>query len=178
MVVETGGQRPFHFADDFLTKQWVPGPDQREVAMAVAKEKELQTKAPLPDDRTRPKAGTDPAPERQSVRGVVIVDFRPRSSGQRAGMRKGDIIIEYHGATDLTVERFRNLTVQTKREKARPIVVLVRDGVEHTVQVPGGSLGITILDTNVSGSFQRPAPRPEPSPDDDKKKGTKHKNWT
>ena len=178
VVAETGLMRTFHFANDFLTKEWVPGSEQREVAMAVAKEKELQAVTTQPDQRATPKAGSTETAEPPSLKGIVIVDFRTRSAGQKAGLRKGDIIIEYHGVSDLTVERFKVLTIETKREKAKPVVIFVRDGVEYSVQVPPGSLGITIADTETGESIKRTDPAPQVPPQEDKKKGTKHKDWT
>lgn len=167
-------QRSFYFADDFLTKAWVPGADQRFVAGAVSKEKERQakTKAVEPSLPAKPHE----APAATPVRGIMILDFSPKSDARKAGMIQGDVIIEYAGVRDLTGEQFLGLTARTKREKTNPVAVFVRDGHEHSVRVAPGSLGISVTDTVVTGPFKRPEPRQERPPDDHKEK--KPLDWT
>jgi len=175
VVIELGSpQRLFYFADDFLTKAWVPGADQRYVAEAVAKEKDRQARTGAAESSRTAKLREKRTP--QPVRGVLIVDFFPKSDARRAGMVLGDVIIEYGGVRDLTSEDLLALTARTKREKSHAVAVFVRDGVEHSVRVPPGSLGISVTDTVITGPFKRIEPRHESPSDDSKDK--KPLDWT
>jgi len=177
VVVDTGSPaRALHFANDFLTKEWVPGQDQREVAMAVAKEKERQAKSAHSELHRTPKAAPQPPAEPPMIRGILIVDFLAKSSAKKAGLTKGDVIIQYHGHTDLTTEEFLALTARSKREKAKPTIVFVRDGRQYSVRVAGGPLGISVVDTSVRQPAPKAEPSPEKAPDEDGKK--KPKDWT
>jgi formylglycine-generating enzyme required for sulfatase activity len=171
----TQPRRPFHFANDFLTRKWVPGQDQRTVAGAVAKDKLRQAalaKARQSRKRIKPKKKTLPRP----VLGVKILDFTPKSDARKAGLRRGDVIVEYHGARNLTSTKLIALTAESKRTRTRPIVVFVRDGYEHAVRVNAGFLGITIVNTRVKGPFKRRDTAPTP----DTRPGTRSKprEWT
>jgi len=175
VVIELSSpQRLFYFADDFLTKDWIPGADQRFVAGALSKEKERQDRVSAVE-RSRPaKAREVPAPT--PVRGVMILDFSPKSDARKAGMNQGDVIIEYSGERGLTAEKLLGLSARAKKDRSNPVVVFVRDGVEYSTRVAPGSLGISVTDTVVTGPFKRPEPRPERTPDDHKDK--KPLNWT
>ena len=176
VVIETASlQRPFDFAANFLTREWVPGPDQREVTAAVAKEKERQTKASPPTTAPPPPKSI---PDAASVKGVMILDFTPKSDAKKAGLTRGDIIIEYEGTGDLTTDKLLALTGRTKKDKARPVVVFVRDGQEYSVRVAPGILGISVMDTVVRVSPRRTEPAPHREPLDDKDKKLKPKDWT
>ncbi|MBI4966085.1 MAG: SUMF1/EgtB/PvdO family nonheme iron enzyme [Desulfomonile tiedjei] len=177
VIIEmTSPQRTFHFADDFLTKSWVPGPDQRAVASAMAKEKERQAKVVPADRATGSK--TLPAPHVEPVSGVVVLDFTPKSDAKKAGMARGDVIIEYHGVRDLTAEKFLALTAKTKRDKTHPVAVFVRDGYEYSLRLPSGSIGISVMDTTVKGPFKKPEPRPDRAPTGDKDQKSQPQDWT
>jgi sulfatase modifying factor 1 len=167
--------RTVHFADDFLTRKWVPGSDHRAVAEAVAREKERQPE--IVSVKTTP--STKPTiPDAPQVRGLRILSFSPKSDGRKAGLQKGDVIIEYHGTGELTSDKFLALTAKTRRERIRPILVFIRDGYEHSVRVARGFLGITILDTNLRGPFKKKTPLRR-SPDRKRKeKTTKPLDWT
>lgn len=168
-------QRVFHFSEDFLTKSWVPGPDQRAVASAVAKEKERQSKA-APVDRSV-SSKTLPTPIAEPVSGIVVLEFTPKSDAKKAGMVRGDVIIEYNGVRDLTAEKFLALTSKTKKDKTHPIVVFVRDGYEYSLRLPSGSVGISVMDTTVKGPFKRPEPSHERAPAGDKDQKSRQ-DWT
>jgi formylglycine-generating enzyme required for sulfatase activity len=171
-------RRAFHFSNTFLTKEWVPGPDQREIAGAIAKEKDRQ--------RSVAKTGQKKvsAPTKQSgasppVMGIRVLDFTPKSEAKKAGLIKGDVIIEYYGVRDLTSEKLLALTAQAKRQKAKPSLVFVRDGYEYTVKVGLGFLGVTVVDTSVRGPFKRPDFKPEREDQDrPRDERTKARDWT
>jgi formylglycine-generating enzyme required for sulfatase activity len=175
VVIELGSpQRLFYFADDFLTKAWVPSADQRYVAEAVAKEKERRKRMGADDSTRTAKVREAPAPK--PVRGVLILDFTPKSDARRAGMHQGDVIIEYAGVRELTSEQLLALTARTKRDRSHSTAVFVRDGYEYSVRVPPGSLGISVTDTVVNGPFKKVEPRHEGPSDDSKDK--KALDWT
>ncbi|MFH1114742.1 MAG: SUMF1/EgtB/PvdO family nonheme iron enzyme [Pseudomonadota bacterium] len=175
LIVETGNSlRPVHFADDFLTKKWVPGPDQRAVAEATAKAKELEPKTAEQEPVRAPKSSV---PEGPLVPGIRILSFTPKSDAEKAGLRKGDVIIKYHGAGDLTTEKFLALTLETRKKKVKPSLVFVRDGYEHEVKVARGFLGIAVMDTTLRGPFKISAPRGRPKPRDERDT-TKPLDWT
>jgi len=177
VIIEMSGpQRIFHFGQDFLTKAWVPGQDQRTVASAIAKEKERQSKAGPIDRITGSR--TLPVLIPEPVRGIVVLDFTPKSDAKRAGMVRGDVIIEYNGVRDLTAEKFLALTARTKHDKTRPVVVFVRDGFEYSLRLPSGSIGIAVMDTTVKGPFKRPEPSQDQAPAGDKDEKSRPKNWT
>ena len=173
MVDTDSRQRPFHFSENFLTQQWVPSPDQREVAQAVAKEKERSLK------RSSAK-GTFETDQTETLvtRGVLIMEFTPKSDARKAGMAKGDVIVEYDGVTDLDSDKLIALTARTKRERRRPVLKFVRDGYEYSLQVPPGSLGVSITDTVLRGSFKRNDHDQEHSPQNDHDNKKKKRQWT
>ncbi|MGB6064556.1 MAG: SUMF1/EgtB/PvdO family nonheme iron enzyme [Desulfomonilaceae bacterium] len=177
IIATNTSQRVFHFANNFLTKEWVPGPDQREVVAAVAKENERRSAALPREDNAADKTTSQAAPE-MIVNGVMILDFSPRSGARKAGMARGDVIIEYDGVGNLTEEKFLALTARARRGKIRPLVVFVRDGYEYTIRLAPGSPGISVMDKTVRGPFKRPEPRPHRGPHDQKEKKSKPMNWT
>jgi formylglycine-generating enzyme required for sulfatase activity len=174
------GQHMFHFGNDFLTKEWVPGPDQRAARAAVSKEMSRTRNAAPPANSSSSSAGTDAkAPEEHPVRGLLIIDFTPKSDARRAGLQRGDVIVEYHGHRDLTADEFISLTALTKRQKkVRPTLVFVREGREYAVRVSSGILGISVMDTTIQGGFKKTAPTPEKNPGNDKERKSKHLDWT
>jgi len=176
VIIETAlPGRTMHFAENFLTREWVPGPDQRAAAEAIAKEKEREASAARFTKGQAPKAK---APEAPVVRGVMIIELTPRSDARKAGLRKGDVIVEYNGTTDLTTEKFLALTGQTRAERANPVLVFVRDGHEHSVRVARGLLGVSLMDTTLRGPFKKAPQRESPAPTDDDKKKAKPLEWT
>ncbi|HMK34694.1 MAG TPA: SUMF1/EgtB/PvdO family nonheme iron enzyme [Desulfomonilaceae bacterium] len=172
-------QHMFHFSNDFLTKQWVPGSDQRHVALAVSREKERGGRtAPKKPEVSSAKTDTKDI-EELSVKGLMVIDFSPRSDARKAGLQKGDVIIEYNGYRDLTADEFIALTGVTKRQKkVRPLLVFIRDGYEYGVKLPPGLLGISVMDTTIRGPFKRPEPVKETPVDTEKDKKAKHPDWT
>ncbi len=86
------------------------------------------------------------------VRGVTIVDFRPESSAEKAGMKKGDVIIDCNGVGNLTIDRLQSLAALPKPEGVR--IRAVRDGIEYTVTLPEGSLGISATDTTAHSTLE------------------------
>jgi hypothetical protein len=113
------------------------------------------------------------------VRGVMVLDLSPRSDARRAGLTKGDVIVAYDGVRDLTSEKLLTISGETKKKRVRPELTFVRDGYEHTVQVDAGFLGITMLDTRLTGPFRKHEPEPprRQQPEREKKDG-KPLDWT
>ncbi len=173
IVDASSTQRPYHFSENFLTQEWVPNPDQREVAKAVAKEKERTAKL---DDR--PKNLKKSAPPEIVTSGVLIMDFTPKSDAKKSGFLKGDVIIEYDGLTDLNSGRLIAATAKTKKERKRAMIKFVRDGYEYSVNVPPGSLGISIMDTVLKGPFKRQDLDESDSPSLERDNKGKKKQWT
>jgi len=176
VAIETANlQRPFDFAANFLAREWVPGPDQREVTAAVAKEKERRAKAAPPVSQTSSKKEPQEVPV---FKGVLILDFTPKSDGKKIGLAKGDIITEYNGTGDLTADKLIALTAKSKKEKARPLVVFIRDGYEYSLRALPGFLGISVVDTTFRGPVKRVEPKPERDQREDRDKKTKPLDWT
>jgi formylglycine-generating enzyme required for sulfatase activity len=178
VIVELGVPlKEFHFTNDFLSNEWIPRSDHREVARAVAKEKERRSlSAAAEKDVKRDSEAL--AASNPPVNGVKILAMTPRSDAKKAGLAPGDIIIEYDGSRDLTSEKFLALTARTRKQKKKPRIVLVREGYEYSVSVAPGFLGITLLDAKVRGPFkrrERPATRER---DKNRKKRSKPLNWT
>lgn len=179
VITETSSpQRIFHFANDFLTKEWVPGPDQRSVVTAIAKEKERRSAASSPQHEKAVEKPATKAIAEIYVKGVMILDFSPKSDARKAGMAKGDVIIEYDGVRNLTEGKLLALTARAKRGKKRPLAVFVRDGNEYTVRLAPGSLGISLMDTTVRGQLKRPESSPDRGPRENIDKKSKPKDWT
>lgn len=171
-------RRPFHFSRDFLTKDWVPGPDQREVAQAVAKEQERQAKAARAA-KASPSSRKPNISLRPAIPGIKILDLSPKSDAQKADMQAGDVIIEYDGVKDLTAQKFLALCGRTKKERTRPVVVFIRDGYEYTVRTNPGFLGIVILNTRIKGPFKKPEQRRERRQrEDERDRRSKPLDWT
>jgi len=155
----------------------VPAADQRSVVTAIAKEKERRSGSLSKDEKVAEKPATKAGAEIY-VKGVMILDFSPKSDARKAGMVKGDVIIEYNGVMDLTEGKIPALAVRAKRGKVRPLVVFVRDGYEYTVRLSSGSLGASLMDTTVRGPFKRPEPSPNRGPRDEKDKKSKPMDWS
>lgn len=99
------------------------------------------------------------SPDEQSedhllAKGVLIRGFRPGSTAQAAGMKKGDVIVKYGGIGNLTTESLAAFTATTNREKTSTRVAFLRDCQEHSVELPPGPLGISAMDTSMQGSSQ------------------------
>jgi formylglycine-generating enzyme required for sulfatase activity len=176
VIVETAGtQRMFDFADNFLTKEWVPGPDQRAVTEAIAKEKDRRSKQLSSQSEPTSKTKAVDVP---LLKGVMVLDLTPKSDARKVGLAKGDIIIEYNGSRNFNSEKFIALTAKTKKERTKPIMVFVRDGYEYSVRVAPGFLGIAVIDTTVRGPLKKLEPSPEQTPQEDKNKKSKPAQWT
>ncbi|MGO9120205.1 MAG: SUMF1/EgtB/PvdO family nonheme iron enzyme [Desulfomonilaceae bacterium] len=167
--------RTFHFAEDFLTKEWVPGPDQRTVALAIAKQKERR---PATSRVQESKVQAQEPQTDVTIKGVLVLSLTPKSDARRAGITQGDIIVEYDGVRDLTTEKFIALTAKTRKSKTKHLVVFVRNGYEHSVRISPGFVGVSVMDTNIRGPLKQPGIRPETEPKDDKEKRSKGLNWT
>ncbi len=164
--------REFYFGTNFLTKEWVPGSDQRYVTTMEAKEKERIARQSPAAVETKPKVEELEEPV---LKGLLVLDFSPKSDARKAGMRRGDIIIEYNGVRDLTAERLIALSASAKKEKTKPHVVFVREGYEYSLKVSPGFLGVSISETTVKMPQRRQDPTREAPPSE---KGSKSQDWT
>ncbi len=90
--------------------------------------------------------------ENLSATGVSILGFKSESIARKAGMQKGDVIVEYDGKRNLTTDELMALTTVTRPEGIQVRVVFMRDGHEHSTGVPPGPLGISVLDTAIHTS--------------------------
>ena len=93
-----------------------------------------------------------PALEKQSGnylpdKGVLILGFSPESPAEKAGIEKGDVIVEYGGIGDLTTDALTTLTATTNPKGTDTLVVFVRDQQEYSVELPPGRLGISAMDS-------------------------------
>lgn len=168
---------PFHFASNFLTNDWTPGPDQREVAAAIARQKERETGilSSRSSGDARPVALP---PQEAPISGVMILDFSPRSDAADAGLARGDVIIEYDGVRGLDAAKLIALTDRAKQDRKKPILVLIRNGYEYSVRVDGGFLGITVMNTRLRGPFKKPEPEPDRDKERKRKDRKKPLEWT
>ena len=87
-----------------------------------------------------------------SSTGVSILSFKSESIARKARMQKGDVIVEYDGKRNLTTDKLMALTTVTKPEGTQTRVAFVRDGHAHSIVVPTGPLGISVLDTTIRTS--------------------------
>lgn len=176
VAIETSSPlKMVHFSEDFLTKKWVPESDHRYVAEAVAKEQDRKAAAGNPGSQQQAKVAV---PEGPLVRGVKILDFSPKSDAKKAGLEKGDIIIEYNGIKDLTADKLLALNAQTRKERIQPEVLFVRDGYQYATRVPRGFLGISMIDTSLRGPFKRPVRRDHDDTSGEGRKSGKPLDWT
>ncbi len=171
-------RRIFHFTRNFLTNEWVPGPDQREVAQAVAKEQDRRKRAARATKASE--APKKPAVVIQpATTGVKILDFTPKADARKADMELGDIIIEYDGVRNLTAQKLLSLCGRTKKERTRPVIVFIRNGYEYSVRANPGFLGITVVNTRVKGPFKKPeTPRRHRQRDEKPDRGSDRLDWT
>lgn len=155
VAIELGSPlREFHFAQDFLTKEWVPGSQQRAVAEVAAREKARLRQA-LPERRSERSSATGKTSPPVPVQGAYILDFGQRSSARKAGMTKGDVIIEYNGIGELTADKLYSLSSTAKAGKKASHAVFVRDGSEYSVTLPPGPLGAYTADIIIQGPFKK-----------------------
>ncbi len=166
--------KPFHFASNFLTKEWVPGQDQRSVSEAVDRERDRKSKRPESKEQGHPPTSI----EAQAEKGVLILSLTPKSDAKKAGLMQGDIIIEYDGVRNLTSEGLLALTAKTKKEKSKPSLIFIRDGQQYSVRVNPGFLGIAVEDAYVKEPLRQPVSPTDQGSPQDKNKKSKPPNWT
>jgi Do/DeqQ family serine protease len=71
--------------------------------------------------------------------GVLVADVQPESPAQKAGLRRGDVIIKLDGAPTLSVSRLRN-KVASSGAKAKIKLTVLREGKEQGLEVTLGVL--------------------------------------
>lgn len=99
----------------------------------------------------------------QLVRGVCIVDFSPESKAEKAGMGKGDVIIEYDGIANLSTRKLA--AVMAVEEPGLSVRVrFVRSDEEHSSSLEAGPLGIWGRDTVILTGIQEQEGASDKSP--------------
>ncbi|WP_041285873.1 hypothetical protein [Desulfomonile tiedjei] len=81
------------------------------------------------------------------VSGILILGFSPESSAREAGMQEGDVIVQYRGIGDLTVDKLTALTTGITYKGIGSRVVYLRNGSKYSVILPQGPLGISATNT-------------------------------
>lgn len=73
------------------------------------------------------------------TKGVLIADISQDSPAEKAGMKRGDVVIRFDGQEITSVQQFRNLVGLTKTDK-KVAVVAIRNGKNEEFKVMVGSL--------------------------------------
>ncbi len=110
----------------------------------------LMTDVDAKTERPRITSNADsatPAASDHVLKGVSILGFNPESRAEKAGMEKGDVIVQYSGTGDLTVQKLATLTTVLRSEGVPTDMILVRNGQEYSLTLPYGPLGISAMDT-------------------------------
>lgn len=72
-------------------------------------------------------------------KGILVADVSENSPAQKAGLRQGDVIVEFRGEAVTDVGGFRNRVAQTLPDSKADLVIL-RDGKEKRLKVTIGKL--------------------------------------
>ena len=75
----------------------------------------------------------------EDVEGVLIAGVQEDSPADKAGIKRGDVVLEFNGKRGFDVGRFRNIVALTPPKTKVPVVV-IRDGKKKTVTVKIGKL--------------------------------------
>jgi serine protease Do len=73
----------------------------------------------------------------EETTGALVADVVKDGPADKAGIKRGDVIISLNGQPIDTPNTLKNLTAQVEVKKAVPVVI-IRDGEEHTMQVTIG----------------------------------------
>ncbi len=84
-----------------------------------------------------------------SIRGASILEFTPESHAEKAGMRKGDVIIQYGSERDITIQKLSAMTAKKEADGAQVRVVFVRDDQQRSLVLPAGPLGVSLTNATV-----------------------------
>ncbi len=101
----------------------------------------------------------------QSATGVVIESVREGSPAEKAGLKAGDVIVEFDGERVRSTRQFTRLVQETPAERQVQAVVM-RDGQRTTVSVEPTAPEArweSLFDSD-QGFAYRLAPRPAPAP--------------
>ncbi len=79
---------------------------------------------------------------------VEVVDVLARGEAAEKGVQAGDILLSYDGAPTTTAVELSEAVKRASR-KTEHSIVLLRDGIQKTLAVKGGALGIRIQDAAV-----------------------------
>ncbi len=178
VIVDLGTPvKPFHFSSDFLTNQWAPLQEHRDVARAVALNQERTTQRPGESQVEMDIKG--PEITGNIVKGVRALGFTPKSDARDEGMSVGDVIIEYNGIRDLTPDKLLALSARTSGARGKVSMIIVRDGYKYEIRVNPGFLGVIYSETRLVGPFKKPEKRNRKRRDRQRKDHEdKDLNWT
>jgi hypothetical protein len=109
-----------------------------------------------PDSSGHGSPGKSQAEVHPPIKGVSILGFSPQSRAEKAGMQKGDVIIEYDGEGNLTTDVLLTLTKMTRPEESRMRAVYLRNGDVFALELAPGSLGISAMDIAVYNPLRDP----------------------
>jgi formylglycine-generating enzyme required for sulfatase activity len=168
--------KPFHFSSDFLTQDWAPAQEHREVARAVALNSRRtslnQEQTGISQEVEGPEITGEP------LKGVRVLGFSPKSDARDAGFAIGDVIMEYDGVKELTPERFIALTGRTSGSRGKIGVVVARDGFKYDLRADPGFLGVIVTETVVMGPLKTPPKKRRRKRNPRDKGGKESLNWT
>lgn len=178
VIVDLGTPvKPFHFSSDFLTREWAPLQEHRDVARAVALNQER-----ISNRLAESKIEVDikgPEIKGNMVKGVKALGFTPKSDARDEGMSIGDVIIQYNGINDLTPDKLLALNARTSGSRGKVSMVIVRDGYKYEIRVNPGFLGVIFSETRIIGPFKDPQKRKRNRRDRQRKDNeVKDLNWT
>jgi serine protease Do len=72
-----------------------------------------------------------------SIKGVVIVDVKPRSVAEEKGLKKGDVIIQVNRVKISSTEELKKLNEEAKRaKKASVLMLILRNGMRRFIGLP------------------------------------------
>jgi serine protease Do len=96
-----------------------------------------------------------------NTNGAVVSSVTPDSPAERAGLRRGDVIVEYNGRPVTDSDSLVNMVVATKPGTTVPVTVY-RDNQRKTLSITPGE-----LDLEAEANGGRPSRRPDSTQPDD-----------
>ncbi len=88
--------------------------------------------------------------------GVIVNDVRPNSPAEKAGLRSGDVIVNFDGHPVTSPRDLQSNVERTPTDNARPMTI-VRDGSERQIDVTLEHLTEQMLASSRQPQLQRPA---------------------
>ncbi|MEW6406259.1 MAG: hypothetical protein AB1649_31115 [Chloroflexota bacterium] len=96
-------------------------------------------------------------------KGVSLIRFGQDSVAEKAGMQKGDVIIEYDGVGNLTIETLPALTTKPRLAGTKVHVTFWRRNSKYSLTLPAGPLGISAIDATIHGPLKKRRGAPDQS---------------